>query len=57
MLPQQQSYSHQGDNGPHTLRKDVAGIHTRSKPLIKNIRLTKAERGHSSIGTTVDKYF
>ena len=33
---------YQGDNGQYTLRKDVAGIHTKNSPRTKNIRLTEA---------------
>ena len=30
----------QGDNSQHTLRKDVAGIHTKTSPHTKNIKFT-----------------
>ena len=39
----------QGDNGQHTLRKDVAGIHTKNSPHTKNMRLTEATQRHSHI--------
>lgn len=47
------SHSTSGDNSQHTLRKDVAGIHTKNSPRTKNIRLTQATQGLSHIKTAL----
>ena len=48
-LPQHKSHHYEGDNSQHTLRKDVADIHTKNSPHTKNIGLTQATQGHSHI--------
>ena len=54
--------SHQGDNSQYTLRKDVAGIHTKNSPHTKNIRLMESTQRCSHLKqqpfkTTVDNCF
>lgn len=41
--------SYQGDNGHHTLKKNVVGIHTKNSPFIKNIAFTQSTQGCSHI--------
>ena len=42
---------YQGDISQHTMRKDVAGIHTKNSPCTKNIKLMEATQGCSHMKT------
>ena len=52
----QQSHPLSMGNSQHTLRKDVAVIHTKDSPYSKNIRLTEATPGHSHIKTALQDH-
>ena len=47
---------YQGDNGQQTLKKDVAGIHTKTSSHTKNTELTQSTQGCSHIKTPLQDH-
>ena len=47
---------YQGDNSQHTLRKDMAGIHTKISPHTKNTGYTRPTQGRSLIKTPLNEH-